>query len=106
MSSEAKLAMLASYLPEVSGSELTRYLSYAEQEILNWLYHKIGMPAETPVFPTEYDGISIQAVVVAFDIAGAESQSVHIENGIHRHFKYTDMVDYIHKNVVSYARVI
>ena len=28
-----------------------------------------------------------------------------IENGVHRDFKYTDMIDYIHNNVLPIVRV-
>ena len=106
MGSDDKLELLEKYIPEADASDLAMYLGYAEEEIVRWLYHKIGLPAVFPELPSEYDGVSIQAVVVGYNMAGAEEQSVHIENGIHRHFRYADMVDYIHRTVVSYARVV
>jgi hypothetical protein len=30
---------------------------------------------------------------------------VSIENGIHRHFDFTDMTRYIRQNVIAYAKV-
>lgn len=106
MGSGDKLELLEMYIPEADASDLETYLGYAEEEIVRWLYHKIGLPAVFPELPSEYDGVSIQAVVVGYNMNGAEEQSVHIENGIHRHFRYADMVDYIHRTVVSYARVL
>ena len=106
MGSDEKLEQLILQIPEADESDLAQYLEYAEAEIIRWLYHKVGLPDDMPLFPAEYDGVSIQAVVVGYNMNGAESQSVHIENGIHRHFRYADMVDYIHRTVVSYARVV
>lgn len=106
MSSAEKLAILMLYIPDAVESELAQYLKFAEDEIVRWLWHKSGEPPADFFFPSEYDGESIQAVVVGYNMNGAEEQSVHIENGIHRHFRYADMVDYIHRTVVSYARVL
>ena len=105
MSSDEKLDILKLYIPDAAESELAQYLGFAEDEIVRWLWHKCGEPPADFFFPSEYDGVSIQAVVTAYNMIGAEEQSVHIENGTHRHFKYADMVDYIRRNVVSYARL-
>ena len=105
MSSDEKLEILRLYLPDADESELAQYLGFAEEEISRWLWHKRGEPPTDFFFPPEYDGVSIQAVVAGYSIMGAEGQTVHIENGTHRHFKYSDMVDYIHRTVVSYARL-
>ena len=106
MGSGDKLELLEMYIPEADASDLAVYLKFAEDEIVRWLWHKRGEPPTDFFFPPEYDGVSIQAVIVGYNMVGAESQSVHIENGIHRHFRYADMVDYIHRTVVSYARVV
>ena len=47
----------------------------------------------------------ISAVVSGFTQRGVEGQSVSIENGIHRHFDFTDMVRYIRGNVMAYVKV-
>lgn len=88
-------------------AELTLYLDMADREILEWLYNLYpeGVP-EDAMLPDKYDIVSLHAVLAALNIQGAEGQSVHIENGTHRHFKHADMVDYIRKNVTSYARVV
>ena len=31
--------------------------------------------------------------------------SVSVENGVHRHFRYSEMLDYIHNNVLPFVRV-
>ena len=92
------------YMP--SDNTLNTYIELAGNEILAWKYHLIGgVPEGVTAVPTDYDGIQIYAVVVGWTHAGAEGQGLSIENGVHRDFKYSDMLDYIHNSVVPYARV-
>lgn len=92
------------YMP--TDETLTTYLEVAGSEILYWMYHLIGgVPSDVTAVPEKYEGIQVYAVVAGWTHAGAEGQSVSIENGVHRHFDYTDMLDYIHKKILPYARV-
>lgn len=92
------------YMPSVE--VLTTYLTLAQGEILSWMYHLIGgVPEAVTEVPERYDGVQIYSVIAGWTHAGAEGQSVSIENGVHRHFEYTDMLDYIHNNVLPYVRV-
>lgn len=92
------------YMP--SDETLTTYLALSSSEILAWKYHLIGgVPETVTAMPIEYDNIQIYAVIAGWTHAGAEGQTVSIENGVHRHFSYTDMLDYIHNNILPYARV-
>jgi hypothetical protein len=59
---------------------------------------------ETPL--SEYDTAMIQACVVGYGLQGAEGQTAHSENGINRTFKYSDMVDYLHRNVPAYVGIL
>ena len=107
MTAEAKLNRVKKLLGETEADDalLTEYLSMAEEEILNWLYTRFSEVPEGTTMPSKFDQVQVQAVVNGFTVAGAEGESIHIENGIHRYFKYTDMVDYIHSNVAPYVRV-
>ncbi len=92
------------YMP--SDETLNAYISVAGNEILAWMYHLVGgVPEGVTEVPSRYEGIQIYAVVVGWTHAGAEGQGLSIENGVHRDFKYSDMLDYIHNNVLPYARV-
>ena len=92
------------YMP--SDETLNTYIAIAQDEILSWMYHLVGgVPADVTAVPSKYEGIQVYAVVVGWTHAGAEGQIVSIENGVHRHFSYTDMLDYIHNNVLPYVRV-
>lgn len=89
-----------------SEDKLNTYLSVAAGEILAWQYHLVGgVPADVTEVPPRYEGTQIYAVVVGYTHAGSEGQSVHIENGVHRHFSYDDMLGYIHNNVLPLVRV-
>ena len=92
------------YMP--SDNLLNTYIDIAGNEILSWMYHLVGgVPDGVTEVPSKYDGIQVYAVVVGWTHAGAEGQGLSIENGVHRDFRYSDMLDYIHNNVLPYARV-
>lgn len=92
------------YLP--SDTTLNTYLSLSSNEILYWRYHLVGgVPLDVTAVPAEYEPTQIYAVVAGYTHAGAEGEQVHIENGVHRHFMYDDMLCYIRNHVMPYARV-
>ena len=109
MTDYEKLATLKTLLSDggalPTDDKLTAYLVLSGAEILNWQYHLVGGVPEGASFPARYDVTQIYAVVAGFTQAGAEGESAHTENGAHHIFRYSDMVDYIHQNVLSYARV-
>lgn len=85
---------------------LTAYLEAAEKEIIAWLYSLTKVPDDVTEVPTKYELTQIQAVVTGYSMQGAEGERIHSENGISRTFKYADMLEYIHRNVTPYARVV
>jgi hypothetical protein len=92
------------YMP--SEETLNTYITIAGNEILEWMYHLVGgVPDDVTAVPSKYEGIQVYAVVVGWTHAGAEGQGLSIENGVHRDFKYSEMLDYIHNNVLPYVRV-
>ena len=111
MTNAQKLSTLKVLLDDGSGyapadETLNTYLKLSESEILSWMYHLIGgVPEEITEIPAKYENVQIYAVVAGWTHAGAEGQSVSIENGVHRHFDYADMLDYIHNNVLPFVRV-
>ena len=111
MTDAQKLSTLKVLLEDGSGyipsdQTLTTYIKLSESEILSWMYHLVGgVPDSVDGVPDKYETIQIYAVLAGWTHAGAEGQQVSIENGVHRHFGYKDMLDYIHNNVLPYARV-
>lgn len=92
------------YMP--TDETLTEYITLAKKEILAWMYHLVGgVPEDVTEVPAKYETIQIYSVIAGWTHAGAEGQIVSIENGVHRHFSYVDMLDYIHNNVLPFVRV-
>ena len=111
MTDAEKLVIIKTILDDGSGylpsdDTLTTYLALAKGEILAWMYHLVGgVPEDVTEVPVRYDQVQIYSVVAGWTHAGAEGQTVSIENGVHRHFTYNDMLDYIHNNVLPLVRV-
>ena len=106
MTTEDKLAMVKTIMGGDAPDDGTieTYLNVAKTEILNWRYsyNPDAMPEE--VEPA-YEITQVQAVVNGFTQRGMEGETTSIENGIHRHFSYPDMVRYIRANVIPFAKV-
>ena len=110
MTNQDKLTMLEVTLfpngdiDEATEAQLQVYLDMASQAILNFKYEYSanGIPDE---LPSAYDMVQVLAVQNGFAQAGAEGQVLSIENGIHRHWRYSDMLDYIHNTVIPVAKV-
>jgi hypothetical protein len=110
MTEADKIQMITTLLDDggqlPSKEKLDTYLSLARQEILSWRYSLVGgVPADKTDLPPRFEVTQIYSVVAGYTHAGAEGESVHNENGIQRTFKYSDMLDYIHKNVIPIMRV-
>lgn len=111
MTDEQKLATVKIILDDGTGympsdETLGEYITLSQNEILAWMYHLVGgVPEDVSEVPAKYETIQIYAVIAGFTHAGAEGQILSIENGVHRHFAYTDMLDYIHNNVLPFVRV-
>ena len=106
MTTEEKLAMVKTIMgPDAPDDDTIKsYLTLAKTEILQWRYSLC--PDEMPFdVPPAYEMTQVYAVVNGFTQRGLEGQSVSIENGIHRHFDFTDMTRYIRQNVIAYAKV-
>ena len=109
MTMDAKLSMLESLLVIKEPTEeletmLTAYLEMAAQEIIQWRYsYAKNIPDEVPA---EYEVTQVFAVVEGYNQQGAEGQSMHSENNLYLTFKYGDMVDYIHRMVIPFVKVI
>lgn len=110
MTDDEKLATLKTLLEDggalPSDAKLTAYLTLAKNEILTWMYHLVGgIPEEVTDVPARYEQTQIYAVIAGYTQAGAEGERAHIENGVHHDFRFSDMLDYIHNNVLAYVRV-
>ena len=111
MTPEAKLAMVKAILriDDTDTSEdalITTYLDMAQQEMLSWRYSHANPDNVPETVPPEYEITQVQAVINGYTQAGVEGQVLSIENGIHRHFNYSDMVEYVRAHVIPIAGVM
>ena len=87
-------------------SLLSGYLDLAKELIIGHLC-SVQTPS-IPLFdvPPKYEAVQIMAVIAGYNLIGAEGEVIHNENGIHRHFDYSDMLKYVEGHVIPYARVV
>lgn len=106
MTSAEKLTMVKAIMGGDAPDDtiISSYLDLAKAEILGWRYSYSPDDAPEDV-PAEYEITQVQAVVNGFTQRGMEGQSVSVENGVHRHFVYADMVRYIRANVIAIGKV-
>ena len=106
MTTEEKLAMVKTIMGADAPDDDTilSYLALAKNEILQWRYSYNPDAMPDDVEPA-YEITQVQSVVNGFTQRGMEGESTSIENGIHRHFAYSDMVRYIRGNVIALAKV-
>lgn len=106
MTDTEKLSMLKTFLDITDTSEderLNAYLTSSAQAINQYKYKMTGnIPCE---LDPEDEQTQIWAVVAGFNMIGMENQSLSIENSTHRHWVYSDMLQYIHGNVTPYLGV-
>lgn len=106
MTTAEKIAMVKTIMAADAPDDetISQYLQLAKTEILQWRfsYDPEAMPDDVPA---AYEMTQIYAVVSGFTQRGVEGQKVSIENGVHRHFDFTDMVRYIRGNVIAMAKV-
>ena len=110
MTDEQKLLTIKTLLDDggdvPSDEKILVYLDLSAGEILNWKYHLVGgVPEDVTEIPPADEGAQIYAVIAGYTHAGAEGEQTHIENGVHRHFMYEDMIGYIRNHVLPYVRV-
>jgi len=109
MTIEEKLMMVKAILRIDDTSEdalITTYLTFAKREILGWRYSNANPDNVPEEVPAEYEMTQVMSVIAGYTQSGVESQVLSIENGVHRHFKYADMVEYIRNNVIPIAGVL
>lgn len=81
------------------------YLSAAQDDVLMELYSMVGgVPDSVTDVPTVYHGLQCELAARYFARRGGLAESVHLENGIHRHYATTDDRELLNR-VIPYAKV-
>lgn len=109
MTDAQKLAMVKLLLGISTTDEdtlLSGYLDLAKGLILGHLYTVASPDYPQTEVPAKYDMVQVMAVIAGYNLIGAEGEVIHNENGVHRHFEYSDMLAYIEGHVIPYARIV
>jgi hypothetical protein len=90
--------------PQATDAVLSVFIQKAEDMIANTLYPTGNIP-EGYATPLRYHMLACQIAVAEYSKQGAEGETVHIENGIHRTYRATTSDDLL-KFVIPYAGVV
>ena len=105
MTMEQRVDLLKSI---VGGDEsevtLTTYLQIAGQAILNKAYPYADANRPTDV-PEKYQMLQVEIGAFMLNKRGAEGETQHIENGIHRNYQHAYIPDEMMRTVVPYIGV-
>lgn len=83
------------------------YLDNAAEVILNQMY-PFNESWETedgssPTVPARYQNVQMRIAVIFLNKRGADGESMHIENGINRHYSTTDVPADLRRQIVPKA---
>lgn len=103
MTIEEKIAMVNILSDEYDEDKVTTYLTIAGQKIIARAY-----PFDTTIteVPTRYDMLQCEIATYLILKRGAEGQTIHAENGIHRHYESADVPESMLGEVVPFSRAI
>ena len=90
--------------PQATDAVLSVFINKADSMVANTLYPFGNIP-EDYTTPTRYHMLVCQIAVAEYAKQGAEGETVHIENGIHRTYRATTSDDLL-KFVIPYAGVV
>jgi len=100
MTQNDKLAMLMERTGELSDNVLSVYLSIAARHILNRAY---PFKSNARKVPDKYGVLQVEIAAYIMDKRGAEGETVHVENGISRHYENGEIPESMLKTVIPFA---
>lgn len=106
MTRERMITMLQGIIgDDEEESTLSTYLDLAGEKIINrvYPYRKDNEELEVPV---KYHALQVEICAAMLNKRGAELETQHIENGIHRNWKSADIPDDMLSQIVPYVGVI
>lgn len=93
--------------PKASEDTISVYLEMSVQAILNRLYPfmKTEEYFEVDGFPKKYEQLAIRICVYLIRKIGAEGQTAHTENGVHRTYESADIPQSMLSEVIPMVKV-
>lgn len=83
-------------------SVLSVFLDLAETELLYWVFGDSGLQT----LPSWLEPIQVMAVVEGYNQRGAEGETYQTVDGVTHSFSHPTMIEYIHKNAPSHAKLL
>ena len=102
MTNEQMLAIVKARTGVTDDTLLSAYIQDAAQAIINKAY---PFKTEITTVPAKYERLQIEIAVYLVNKMGAEGQTVHIENGIHRTYESASIPDSMLKAVIPLAKI-
>ena len=103
MTGEEKITMLEYMTGETNASLLSTYLTLAGQIVLEKAFPFGNWPAAVPA---QYDGVHVEIAAYMINKRGAEGETVHLENGISRHWEDGSVPPSLLRRIVPFAGVV
>lgn len=93
--------------PKTSDDAISVYLDMSVQAILNKLYPFSGSEGyyETDGLPKKYESLAVRICIYLIRKEGAEGQTAHIENGVHRTYESADIPQSMLNEVIPMVKV-
>lgn len=103
MTDEEKRNMISVMSDETDQTVLSAYLNLAKQIIFEKAFPFGNFPEE---MPAQYDGLHVEIAVYLLNKRGAEGESVHLENGVSRHWEDGSVPPSLLRRIIPYAGVV
>lgn len=106
MTPEAKLQLLRAIVDSGDSDEtLAAYLSIAAEKILYTAFPYVKDRSSLTV-PPMYDTLQVEVACYLLNRRGAEGETQHIENGVHRNYGSSDVPPDLMKRIVPHIGVV
>lgn len=103
MTDDEKRNMISVMSDETDQTVLSAYLNLAKQIIFEKAFPFGNFPEE---MPAQYDGLHVEIAVYLLNKRGAEGESVHLENGVSRHWEDGSVPPSLLRRIIPFAGVV
>ena len=103
MTNEQKIEMLKHMTDETDEGLLSTYLTLAQQQVYESAFPYGNYPEN---FPAQYDGVQVEVAAYMLNKRGAEGETVHLENGVSRHWEDGGVSPSLLRRIVPYVGVL
>lgn len=103
MTDTEKVTMLKRITDETDEGALSTYLLLAKDIVLQHAFPFRNYPDD---FPTLYDTVHVEIAAYMLNKRGAEGETVHLENGVSRHYEDGFVPPSLLRRIVPHAGVL